>query len=289
MRITQQVMVGNILKHLQQNTGRLDKTYQRLATGKKYQRASEAPIKVINSMQYNDLITDCEQYQRNLDQALNWLNFSESAIDDAIDVIGRARDLALYSSNETQTQEELDNINEEVEELYEQLIDIANSRMGDHYIFSGQAISTVPFDDTGNYQGDYNNIKREISPGIKVVINTNGDQVFSSILTAIDNLRNNLASGNTDAISNTTIGELDVALDNSLSYRAQIGAKVNRLELTRSRLDDEILSLKKQLSQVEDVDLAEEITELKMQESVYRSALGVGARIMQPTLLDFLR
>ncbi len=289
MRITQQMMVGNMLKHLQRNTSLLDQTYQQLATGRKYQRASEAPIKVTNSMQFNASITNAEQYKRNAEQALNWLNFSESSITDANNIIQSARELAVYTANGTLEQADLDMVVEEVKELKVELINIANSKMDDRYLFAGQATDIAPYDSTGNYQGDYNTIQREVSPGVRIDINTNGEQVFSSAIEAVQNLHDNLIAGDNEAISTVTIGELDGAINDNLSTRAEIGAKINRLELTKSRLDDEIINVKKQLSEVEDVDLAETITELKMQESVYRSALGVGARIMQPTLLDFLR
>lgn len=74
-----------------------------------------------------------------------------------------------------------------------------------------------------------------------------------------------------------------------LKYRSQIGARTNRLEATVSRLEANEVDYKAQLSSVEDVDLAQAITDLKMEESVYRAALAVGARIIQPTLVDFLR
>lgn len=283
------MMVGNMLKHLQRNITQLDKINQQLATGKKYQRASEAPIRVTNSMQFQSTIRDSEQYQRNVEQSINWLNFSESSIRDANKILQRSRELAVHAANGSLTQDDLNSIAEEVKQLRVELINIANSKMEDRFLFSGQATSTKPFDDSGNYQGDYHAIQREVSPGINIVINTNGDQAFSAGINALQNLYNNITSGNTDTISSVNIGELDDAINTNLTFRAEIGAKINRLELTKSRLDDEIINLKGQLSKMEDVDLAETITDLKMQESVYRSALGVGARIMQPTLLEFLR
>jgi len=289
MRITQQVMVGNMMKHLQQNASRLDKINQQLATGKKFQWPSEAPIEVTRSMQLSNFITGSEKYQGNIDQAMNWLNFSETAVDNASEIIHRARELAIYAANEVLTEDDMLVIAKEIEELKEEVINIANSKMGNRYLFSGQATSTVPFDSDGNYQGDYNSIQREVGPGIKIAINFDGEEVFREALDALENLQGDLEAGDNHTISSTRIGEFDDALDKNLTTRARIGAKLSRLELSKNRFDDEIISLKTELSETEDVDLAEAIIELKMEESVYRAALGVGARIIQPTLMDFLR
>jgi len=90
-------------------------------------------------------------------------------------------------------------------------------------------------------------------------------------------------------LSTSDISRFDAAIDNNVSTRAEIGAKMNRLDLTQSRLEDQEINLRSLKSENEDVDIAETIMELRMQESVYQASLASGARTMQPTLLDFLR
>jgi flagellar hook-associated protein 3 FlgL len=77
--------------------------------------------------------------------------------------------------------------------------------------------------------------------------------------------------------------------DNVVAERAALGAKVNRVDLVVERLKDEDINIQKMMSQNEDADMADVITQLKMQEAVHRAALGTGSRVIQPTLLDFLR
>ena len=90
-------------------------------------------------------------------------------------------------------------------------------------------------------------------------------------------------------LSTSDIGKFDEAIDKNVTTRAEIGAKMNRLDLTQSRLEDQEINLRSLKSENEDVDIAETIMELRMQESVYQASLASGARVMQPTLLDFLR
>ncbi len=288
MRITNNILVGNMMKNLQENLNNLNTLSEELSTGKQFQYPSEAPIKVANSMQYRSLIDNNEQYQRNVEHATNWLNTTESSLDDAGEILQRVRELAVYGSNGSLSESDRRDISAEIGQLKEELINIGNNKLGDRFLFAGQATATKPFADDGSYQGDYNNIEREINPGIKITINYNGEEAFSQAIDEVDNLYNNLINGEAEDISDS-ITDIDAAMLNNTTLRAEIGAKQNRLELTTSRLEDENLNLTKLLSQNEDIDIAEVITDLKMQETVYRAALATNARTMQATLVDFLR
>ncbi|MFW6138428.1 MAG: flagellin, partial [Spirochaetota bacterium] len=70
---------------------------------------------------------------------------------------------------------------------------------------------------------------------------------------------------------------------------AQLGAKQTRLEMVRSRIMQDKANMEDILSGSEDTDITQAVTELKTMEMLHRAALGVTARIIQPTLLDFLR
>ena len=106
-------------------------------------------------------------------------------------------------------------------------------------------------------------------------------QVLDDFLTA-------LADDDTDAI-NTFISEVDDQLQNVNASRSEIGAKTNRLEMILSRIGDDSINVTQLLSNAQDVDMAETIMLLKNAENVYKASLSGGARVIQPSLLDFLR
>ncbi|NLJ99317.1 MAG: flagellar hook-associated protein FlgL, partial [Tissierellia bacterium] len=81
----------------------------------------------------------------------------------------------------------------------------------------------------------------------------------------------------------------DASLEQVLSVRAEVGAKMNRLELTEKKLGVQIESVTELLSYNEDVDLAEISMHIAAAENVYISSLMTGAKIIQPTLVEFLR
>jgi len=74
-----------------------------------------------------------------------------------------------------------------------------------------------------------------------------------------------------------------------LTRTAEIGGRQRRLELLEARYEQDNLNYEKMRSDAEDADIAEVIMFLKMAETVYQAALSAGARVIQPTLMDFLR
>ena len=127
-------------------------------------------------------------------------------------------------------------------------------------------------------------------------VNTVGTSIFGAgvegdvpkMIADIDNLITCISSGDSEGISKC-LQDLDDAQDSVLAGMTEIGGKMNRLELARNRVTNNITALKEAKSLNDDVDAAEAITNLTMEKTVYSSALQVGASIIQQTLLDFLR
>lgn len=108
--------------------------------------------------------------------------------------------------------------------------------------------------------------------------------ILGSMMILIDALQNNDRD-----ITGQIIGNLDEGIQELLNHRASVGAKVIRMETVDSRLTDLDVNFTKLLSEVEDADLTKLVTDLAMQENSYQAALIASAKIIQPTLMDFLR
>ena len=132
-------------------------------------------------------------------------------------------------------------------------------------------------------------VNREVFNDIVVPINVKGekDVKFGDILSDFEKLNQALENDDTEGIKDF-ISNTDGHIENTLQVRARAGARQERLELNRSRLEAQETSYTRILSRTEDVDYAEKITEMQNQENVYRAALSTGARIIQPSLVDFL-
>jgi len=123
----------------------------------------------------------------------------------------------------------------------------------------------------------------EADPAYKLGIVGSPD-VLGNFIFLVDALRNN----DQKSIAGV-IGGLDSGLDHILNERASVGAKLVRLETTNSRLQDYNVEVTKLLSETEGADIIKLVADLAVQENLYTAALNSAAKIIQPTLLDFIR
>lgn len=290
MRINNGVMVDNFMRNLQKNMDRLDKLNQQLSSGKKFNNPSENPIGVANSMEMGSIISGHKQYLSNIGAAKDWMASTESSLKNAGKILQRAKEQAIYGANGTLSGSDRDQIAAEIKELKDEMVNIGNSKLGARYLFAGQKtnMNSKPFTADGSYQGDNQSINREVSPGVNMKINTNGNEIFSDAIDQLDKLEDALEDDDQAEIDGI-IGELDKTINTNTEERAQIGAKINRLDMTESKLEEEKIQSEELLSKNEDVDIAKTIMNLKMQESVYRASLSAGSRVIQPSLVEFLQ
>lgn len=140
-----------------------------------------------------------------------------------------------------------------------------------------------------NYEGNNGSIEYEISIGMRIQINTVGDEVFDPIFEHLTKISADLRSNNISALSDEDLRNIRLDIDKVLVTQGEVGAKVNRLEKGIDRMKSLDENLTKLLSNVEDVDITKAILDLKMQETAYQAALQAAGRIMTLSLMDYLR
>ncbi len=298
MRVTQSMLSNNMLRHISNSYENMAKTQEQLTTGKKISRPSDDPVVAMKGMTYRTNLTEVEQYKRNLSEAYNWMDNSDAALDKATSVMQRIRELTVQASNGTYEESQKGMIGKEIEQLKEHLVSIANTQVAGKYIFNGNDTTKKPVDlsKTPSVSDNGNTVNLELSQGIEVAVNINPKNVFthtagspeSGLFGDINELKKALESTSGQDISGF-LEKLDSHINNLVSERAELGARYNRVELIDARVGEQEVIANRILSDNEDADIERVITDLKMQESLHRAALGVGSRIMQPTLMDFLR
>jgi len=302
MRITNRTINNNLLLNLNRSLGRLDNLNNQLGSKKQIRVPSDDPVKAGVILRMNTSVRETEQYVRNADAAVSWLDASDIVFQDVISVIHRAKELANRGASTHLDDTSRQALADEIYQLHDSLQQLANSTHGGRYLFSGQKTQTLPFkvDDPSvpgeipkmTFQGDEGQIEFEIGVNVTMAVNMKGKDIFfgtdgsDGLFAIMKDLHTQLANGES---SGPSMGKLDEALDNVLRQVSELGGKQNRVELAQERLKDLTLNLKKIRSEAEDLDYAEAIMNLKMEEFAYRTALSVGARIIQPSLIDFLR
>ncbi|KYG33696.1 flagellar hook-associated protein FlgL [Alkalihalobacillus trypoxylicola] len=393
MRVTQTMISQNSLRSINQSYSQLSRLFEQMSTQKKITRASQDPVVAMKGMLYRTQVHEVEQFKRNLSEVYNWMDSTDSALDEATEALKRIREIATQAANDSYDASERANIAKEVKQLREHLESIANTQVGNKYIFNGTNTTAPPLIDSssinrpiselisgeveasnvqivhggrvfelvsedaatgdlifqdvrqiGNpsvddeddfaeraitltlssdgenitYSGfeedgsrrtidvrendiviaDKNAISANSQPieiellnGVKIQVNLDPQDIFNNALFGdIIRLEQALEDGAvTGEELKKYIDEIYNHIDHFVTQRAEIGARTNRVEMMENRIMQQEVTAKKIMSDNEDVDMEKVIIDLVTQESIHTAALAAGARIMQPSLLDFLR
>lgn len=154
MRVTDSMITNNVMYNLNSNLYSLNQLYTQTSTGQEIQYPSDDPIGASNVMKYSSYLTRIEQYQENADNAYAWMEITESALDSIEDCVQRLDELTLQASSETNTEEDLEMIRLEVQELMAEIIETSNSDYAGSYIFAGYQTDDEPFEATSTAVGD---------------------------------------------------------------------------------------------------------------------------------------
>ena len=309
-RVTNSMMINNFNRNLNMNAGKMNRFQSQLATNRKIVRLSDDPVNVIKSLNARSRISSLEQYQRNLSDAQGWLSQSETALSELNEIIKRIYELSVNLANEVKTPEDRQAAAYEIKELADQVVTLANTTLGDKYLFGGYNVTRTPFGVNGSGELTYNGysmtslpdradlldldntISYEIGFGIDLPVSISGVSVMglddNNIYGQIMDFHDKASSLIMEDLQ-PFISKFQDLQKNVISIQAQIGGRQNRLDMMRDRFDQDIINYTQMKSDVEDLDQAEAIMYYSMAEAVYRAALSVGGRILPPTLVDFLR
>lgn len=306
MRVTNNMLSSQLILNLNRNAQQMNTTQTQLATGRKINKPSDDPVGITYSLRYRAELSSNEQYQKNVDSAISWLDFNDTVMDQAGSVVQRLRELTVQAATGTNPQSALDSINEEVAQLKAQLIDISNSTLNGKYVFNGETYDVKPYDFPTKADGSFDTsgaasvltdtgkINFIVGEAVQLPINVTGNEVFGNsteadnLFVIFNSISQALASGDQKELSNQ-LNNIDTRTNKMLSIRAEIGAKTNRIELMQGRLSDLEVNLSDLQSKVEDADYAELSIKSKIQENIYNASLSTGAKIISQSLVDFLR
>jgi flagellar hook-associated protein 3 FlgL len=294
IRVTQNMLNSNMLRNLHNSMGNMNKLQEQLSSGKKISKPSDDPVIAARAVYYRSAVIENEQYVSNLNQARSWLELSDQSLEEGNNILQRVRELLIYSGDPAVGPDSLKALATEITQLKDHLGTVANQTINGRYIFAGTDTLTPPYDKT---TGDFTNtnseqITLEVSQQIFLPINPNGQAVFNypdpanNVFKLLDKIITDLNNGQPVT---QYLDDMSSQIDNLVRERAALGARSNRVELIEDRLLTEGVTITELMSENEDADIAKVITDLKTQENVHRAALGAGARIIQPSLLDFLR
>ena len=132
------------------------------STLKRMSKPSDDPIGNVELMAMRSQNVDADQYLRNLNFAQTNLAYTENILEEMTDILVKAKELAIGQASSIYSPEIREGVSKEIHQMRQQVLGLANKRIGNRYIFAGQKVLTRPFDQDGKYMGDKNKINIEI-------------------------------------------------------------------------------------------------------------------------------
>lgn len=291
-RVTHRSMGSNVLANLQGNLTRLGKLQEQLSSGKQISRPSDSPAGTVSVMELRGQVRATGQYLRNVDNGMGWLSTIDTALTSSMGMVGRVRDLTLQGkSTGSQSAESRAAIAAEVEQLRGSLLGMANTVYLDRPVFGGTTAGAAAYDAGGVYTGDPNPVSRTVADNINVRVDVTGPEVFGTgsdeLFSIIADIAEHLRSAPEELPAD--LSRLDAARERMQNAVSEIGARQARMETMRGIAEDRKISLNSSLAEIESIDLPATIVELQMQQTAYQAALGAASKVIQPSLVDFLR
>jgi flagellar hook-associated protein 3 FlgL len=303
IRVTQGIMTSRVLTDLAKLSRKTLTIQDELSTGKRVNRPSDDPLAQRRAVEAWSGIAKDDQYVSNITTVGSYLSETETAISTTETIRQRAVELTIQGASGTNGQTQRNEIAIEINQLLEDTVSQANQKSSDRYIFGGTRSTSAPFtatrDASGNitavtYQGDTNHFQVEIGAGIRVNANETGADVFTSstsgnidIFQNLIDIRDHLQAGNTNALQ-TDLTNLNAARSQISVAEARVGATQNRLERANTNLQDLSTQQKTVASDNVDADYAQVIIDLNSQSNALQASLSSAAKIIQPSLLNFI-
>lgn len=292
-RVTESSIHTRVLNNLQRNIAKGEKIQEQLSSGKQINRPSDSPTGTVTSMQLRGETRANRQYSRNADDGLGWLSTLDGTLTNTSTLVNRARDLTVQGLNSgSSSAQSNEALATEIDQIKSSLIGYANTKYLDRPVFGGTTTGDTAYDSGGNYVGDTGQITRTVGANLKVRVDATGPETFGSgdtqLFTVLQSISDSIRAGDTAGLGDN-LKKLDSASDLMKNTLSETGARYNRVTQMKQSAQDRLLSVTSQLSDVEDVDLPKTIMDMQLQQTSYQAALAASAKVIQPSLIDFLR
>lgn len=307
-----------MLNYIQSNQSRYYTVAEEAASGTKLDKPSDDPTAAKIVLGINSTLNRLGSYTDNIKTAQNELNVLDDTLTSITTSLSSANDLAVQAANGTYSDTDMDNMKIQVDQIIQNITDLANTQYNGNYIFSGTNTSTEAFTtatdgsityngtpQTGDYQRNV-----QISDGVSATINTTGDKLFGSykaaddkgtpdtsddvpasgtgILGTLKTLSAALGKHDKTAVKGCLSG-LTTGMDTVSTERTKFAAVTQRFSMTTTSITSTTTNLKSYRSELQDTDLAEVATELSSAKLALQASMSVSSQMMSKmSLLDYM-
>jgi flagellar hook-associated protein 3 FlgL len=288
MRISDYTIRLTSLRDVQARLGDVAGAQERAVTGKRVNAMSDAPADAAQILTYGSQLRDMEAYQRTGKLAATRLDAEEQVVKQAQDLVQQAKDLAASVVNTSATDPLRQTVSIELQSIHDQLVALGNTHFGNEYMFAGALTDQPPFLADGTYVGDSTARRATLDAGLTIDVSHPGDVVLGSTFTALTNLEAQISTGNSNAIQ-ASVSALDAAHQDLLTREAEIATRQRVVDDTSKILAARTVNVADTRDGIANVDPAQSSVELVTAQNALERAYAVVGKVLQSSLLDYLR
>lgn len=302
MRITSQMLNARVLRDLEATRTTMARTQEQVSSGQRINRPSDDAVGTAQALRGRTALQGLESYRAGTSTATASLDVADDALQDVAKLMARVKELTVQGATGSTTPSGRAAIAAEMDKIIDAVKDAANAKSGDQHVFAGANTTTRPYlqGAVDAYQPTALGlpagvVAQTIGPGVSVATTSVGSALFGDggtdgkLLSVLRTIQSNLGSGNVAALGTTDLAALNGQSDVLAGVQATLGATQNRVDAADARLDSLQETTAKLLGDVQSTDYATALTNLNAQSTAYQAALATGAKVIQPSLLDFLR
>jgi flagellar hook-associated protein 3 FlgL len=266
------------------------KKSQQISTGKHFFKVSDDPVRVNRSMMVDASENRIIQFQSNIQDAKGLLEFIDTNYGKTVANVQQIQETALRAANGTYTQQDRDVMADSIEQMIQQIVGYANSSFMDRHVFSGEMTDTTPLTYTGaavTYNGNAATMKISISNQMEMDVSQTADTVYAPLITELINLRDQIQAGNHAGIEASMVATESLA-NEFVDNRSRVGVQLESIDFMNEAYEQTKIDLAEKRKSVEDVDLAEVVTDYTYLQNRYQASIQAQLKMMQNTILNYL-
>ena len=313
MRVTYNTMPDTLVKQLSTLNSQQARLNNQVSTGKRINQLEDDPEAMSQVLNLQTQNSQTAQFRDNIATLQARANSSYSAIQGLEKISARVGELATLAADGTKSQSQLDTYANEVQQLLQQGLALANTQQDGQYLFGGTQTDQPPFvptkDATGNisgvtYQGNTDLASAEIAPRVTISAQLPGENTSGSGASGLVTdsrtganffghllaFESHLRAGDKAAITGTDAPALDKDEDHLTTQMSASGLLQSQLKTADSLATSQALATTRRISGESDADLAATLTQLTATQTAFQAAVQSGASLLrQDSLLDYLR
>jgi len=297
MRVTNLSSMNSHLRMLNETQSKLADIQKDISTGTKLHNPSDDPAATGRVINYTKHISKNETYLKNITNAASYMEHGQLIMEDIHDRVTDAL-TELASTSNTDTKENYGIAAEKIDALFDNILQLANTKHDEKYLFSGTDFSQPPFAyDKGTNQVVQNasdisgELRVKISsttnqkvnvPGSEIFGSIDGTDVFNTLLQIKDNLKNGIAP------TNDQVKSLESFNENMRIKTAESGSLLNHIYATEEMITNQNVKLQELMGADTDTDMAKSIMEMQSYDYSLQMAYKITSMTLSKSLMDYL-